>query len=165
MRLGYHVHDLIEGAADKVHELELSHGTHAGKRRAKSRAHNGRLGNRRINHALRAKVVDKSISHFERAAINANVFTNAEDGGVGLHLFPEPLPYCFEISCLRHKPFAADYAARPRSKNFLPRMTTDFTDQFRFRNSIPETVSQQIPPRKSVTSAFIRGEVFALANC
>src|SRR5215470_14059644 len=102
MRLGHHIDDLVEGAADEVHELELGHRTHARKRRAKRRAHNGRLGNRRIDHALWAKLVDKAISHLERAAIHANVFTNAEDRGVGLHLFPESLPDCFEVSCLGH---------------------------------------------------------------
>jgi hypothetical protein len=43
-------------------------------------------------------VVDKTVSDFERAAVNANVFTDAEDGGVGLHFFPESLPDCFEVS-------------------------------------------------------------------
>ena len=103
MRLGHHVHDLIESAADEVHELEFSHGTHAGKRRAKGRAHDSRLSDGRINHALRPKVVDKSVRNFERAAVNADVFTNTEDGGIGLHLFPESLPDCFEVCCLGHK--------------------------------------------------------------
>src|SRR6185437_14688838 len=97
MRLGHHVYDLVESAADEVHELELGDGTHTGKRRAKGRAHDGRLRDGSIDHALRAKVVDETVSHFERAAINANVFTNAEDGGIGLHLFPESLPDCFEV--------------------------------------------------------------------
>ena len=90
MRLGHHVHDLIKSAADEVHELEFRHGTHAGKRRAKRRAHNGRLGDGRIDHALRAKVVDKAVRDFERAAVNTDVFTDTEDGGVGLHLFQSP---------------------------------------------------------------------------
>src|SRR5262249_7221554 len=90
-------------AADEVHELKLSHWAHAGERRAKRRANNGGFGDRRIDHALRTKVVDETVSHFERAAVNANVFTDAEDGGVGLHFFPESLPDCFEISCLSHR--------------------------------------------------------------
>src|ERR1051325_1404547 len=102
MRLRHHVHDLVKGAADEVHELELSHRTHASKARAKGCANNGRLSNRCINPPLRTKVVDKTVRHFERAAINADVFTDAEDCGVGLHLFPESLPDCFEICCLGH---------------------------------------------------------------
>ena len=115
MRLGHHVHDLVKSAADEVHELKFSHRTHAGKRRAKRRAHNGRFGDRRIDDALRAKVMDKTVRDFERAAINANVFTDTEDAGVRLHLFPESLPDCFEISCLSHEnPFSADYADKRR---------------------------------------------------
>ena len=116
MRLGHHVHDLIKSAADEVHELKFSHGTQAGKRRAKRRAHDGRLGDGRIDHALRAKVVDKAVRHFERAAVNANVFTDTEDGGVGLHLFPESLPDCFEVCCLGHE-------------NLLPLICTDDADR------------------------------------
>src|SRR5471032_2216914 len=102
MRLGHHVHDLVEGAADEVHELELHHRTHARERRAERRAHNRRLGDRCVDHALRAEVMDKSIRHLERAAVDANVFANAEDTGIRLHLFPESLPYCFQICCLSH---------------------------------------------------------------
>src|ERR1051326_3196450 len=102
MRLGHHVDDLVEGAADEVHELELGHGTHAGERRAKRRADNRRFGNGRIDHALRAEVMNETVSHFERAALNADAFADAEGGGVGLHLFPESLADCFEICCLCH---------------------------------------------------------------
>src|SRR6185312_16172574 len=115
MRLGHHVYDLVEGAADEVHELELGDGTHAGKRRAKSRADDGGLRDGSIDHALRAKVVDEAVSHFERAAVNTNVFADTEDGGVRLHLFPESLPDCFEVCRLGHqKPFAADYSDQRR---------------------------------------------------
>src|SRR5215831_14880297 len=100
MRFGHHVHDLVEGTADEVHELKLSHGTHPGEACAKRRAHDGGFGNGRINHALRTKVVDKSVRHFECAAVNTDVFTNAEDRGVRLHLFPESLPDCFKVCCL-----------------------------------------------------------------
>ena len=102
MRLGHHVHDLIKGAADEVHELKFRDGTHAGKRRAECRSYNGGFGDGRIDHPRGAKVVDETICNFERAAVNANVFTNAEDGWIGLHLFPESLSDCFEISCLGH---------------------------------------------------------------
>jgi hypothetical protein len=102
MRLCHHVYDLVEGAADEVHELELGDGPHAGERCAKRRANDGRLSDGRIDDALRAKVMDESVSHFECAAVNANVFADAEDAGVGLHLFPESLSDCFEISCLSH---------------------------------------------------------------
>src|SRR5205823_10937257 len=102
MRLGHHVDDLVEGAANEVYELEFGHRPHARKRCAKSRAYDGRFGNRSINHALRAKVVDESISDFERAAIDANVFANTEHGGISFHLLPQSLPDCLKISCCCH---------------------------------------------------------------
>ena len=59
---------LVEGAADEVHELELGHGSHAGERRAISRTDDGGFGDRRIDHARGAKVVDKTISSQHRVA-------------------------------------------------------------------------------------------------
>src|SRR4051794_1842329 len=79
VRLGHHVHDLIEGAADEVHELELGYRAHAGERGAIGRAHNGGFGDGRIDYALRAEVVDEPVRDFERAAVDANVFADAED--------------------------------------------------------------------------------------
>ena len=92
-----HVDDLIEGAADEVHELEFGHGTQSGKRGAKGSAHDGRLGNRRINHALGAEAVDEAFGDFKSAAVDADVLAQAEDGGVTLHLFPDSLADGLEI--------------------------------------------------------------------
>src|SRR5260221_3413638 len=78
MRRSHHVYDLVEGAGDEVHELELSHRTQAGERRAVGRADDGRLGNGRVNHPLRAEVVDKAIGDLERAAVDADGFANAK---------------------------------------------------------------------------------------
>src|SRR5947207_7418598 len=83
VRFGHHVYDLVEGAADKIDELKFGDRTHAGKGRAKGGAHNCGFGDRSINHPLWTKAVDESIGHFERAAIDADVFTNTEDGGIG----------------------------------------------------------------------------------
>ena len=107
MRLGQHVGDLVKGAADEVHELELGHRPHAGKRRAKAGVDDRHLRDWRIHHALRAEAVNQSFGDFERAAINADVFADAEDRGVALHLFPDSLADRFQISdrcheCLRH---------------------------------------------------------------
>src|SRR5689334_8517003 len=79
MRLGHHVDDLVEGAADEIHELEFGDRTHSRERRAKSSANNGRFGDWRVNHPLRAKVMDKPVCDFEGTAVDANVLTNAED--------------------------------------------------------------------------------------
>ena len=61
------------------------------------------LGDGRINDPLGAEAVDEAVGDFERAAIDADVFANAEDGGVALHFLPDSLADGFEIGELRHK--------------------------------------------------------------
>src|SRR5581483_3728601 len=103
MRLGQHVGDLIEGAADEVHELELRHGTQPGERRAKAGVDDGHLGDGRIDHALRAEAVDESVGDLEGTAVDADVFANAEHRGIPLHLLPDPLANRFQISDRCHE--------------------------------------------------------------
>jgi hypothetical protein len=97
VRLRDHVGNLIEGATDEVHELKFGDGTHAGERRAESRTDDGRLGDGRIDDALGAEAVDETVGDFERTAINADVFAEAEDGWVAVHFFPDSLADGFEI--------------------------------------------------------------------
>ena len=103
MRLGQQVHDLVEGATDEVHELELGDGAHAGQRGAEAGVHDGHLGDGRIHDALRAEAVDEAFGDLERAAVNADVLADAEDGRVALHLFPDALADRFEISDRCHR--------------------------------------------------------------
>src|SRR6185437_12297662 len=42
--LGHHVADLVEGAADEIHELKFGDWTHSGERRSESRAYDGGFG-------------------------------------------------------------------------------------------------------------------------
>src|ERR1035438_5176443 len=97
VRLGQQVGDLVEGATDEVHELKFSHRTHAGQRRAKAGVDDGHLGDGRVDDARRAEAVDQAFCDLEGSAINANVFADAEDGGIAFHLFPNALADCFEI--------------------------------------------------------------------
>src|SRR4029077_7472154 len=78
VRFRDHVADLVEGAADEVHELKFGYRAHAGERRSEGRAHNGGRGDGRGDHALGAEAVDESVGDFERAAVNADVFAEAE---------------------------------------------------------------------------------------
>src|SRR5260370_31669015 len=48
------------------------------------RAHNGGFSNRSVDHALGAKTVDEAVSDLERAAVDANVFADTEDGWVAI---------------------------------------------------------------------------------
>ncbi len=97
MRLGQHVRDLIEGATDEVHELEFGHRPHAGESGAEAGVHDGHLRDGCVHHALGAKTIDQPFRNFERAAVNTDVFADAEDRGIALHLFPDALANGFKI--------------------------------------------------------------------
>src|SRR5581483_7466055 len=71
--------------------------THSSKRRTERCAHDRRFGDRRVDHALAAEVMDESFRDFERASIYADVFANTEDSGIALHLFPNAFADCFDI--------------------------------------------------------------------
>ncbi len=101
--LGNHVDDLVEGAADEIHELEFGHRTHAGERRAEGRADDGGLRDGRVDDALRAEAIDEAVGDFERAAVDADVFAETEDGRIALHFLPDSLADGFEIGELRHR--------------------------------------------------------------
>src|SRR5580700_4547749 len=98
VRFRDHVADLVEGAADEVHELEFGDRTHAGEGGSECRAHDGGLGDGCVDDALGAEAVDETIGDFERAAVDADVFAQAEDGGVAVHFFPDSLADGFEVS-------------------------------------------------------------------
>ena len=97
MSLRDHVGDLVEGAADEVHELEFGDGAHASERGSKGRAYNGGLGDGRVDDSLGAETVDESVGDFEGAAVDADVFAEAEDGWVAVHFFPDSLADGFEV--------------------------------------------------------------------
>ena len=59
--------------------------------------------NGRVDDPLGAKTVDESVGDFESAAVDTNVFPDAENGGIALHFLPDTLADGFEISELRHK--------------------------------------------------------------
>src|SRR6202140_5020284 len=97
VRFRDHVADLVEGAADEVHELKFGDGAHAGERRSEGRAHDGGLGNRGVDDALGAEAVDETVGDFEGAAVDADVFAEAEDRRVAVHFFPDSLTDGFEV--------------------------------------------------------------------
>src|ERR1051326_5837830 len=59
--LGNHVGDLVEGAADEIHELKFGDRAHAGERGAEGRTHDGGLCDGRVDNAFGTDAVDKSI--------------------------------------------------------------------------------------------------------
>src|SRR5262249_20702994 len=102
MRFGNHINDLVESAADEIHELEFSDRSQTGQRGAKGGPNDGGFGNRCVDDALRAEAVDEALGDLEGATVDADVFAKAEHGRVTLHFFPDPLADGFEISELRH---------------------------------------------------------------
>src|SRR4029077_18953407 len=63
-----------------------------------SRADDGGLRDWRVDDTLRTEAVDKAIRDFKRAAVDADVLAEAEDGGVTFHFLPYSLADGFEIS-------------------------------------------------------------------
>src|SRR5690348_11293360 len=86
---GYHVDDLIVRAADEVHELELGDRMHAGQRRSEGSAYDCRFRNRGIDHTFGAEVIDEPFRDLEGAAVHTNIFPDAKNGWIALHLFPD----------------------------------------------------------------------------
>src|SRR5271166_3412647 len=121
MRFRDHVADLVEGATNEIHELELGDGTHAGERGSEGRADDGGLGDGRVNDTLGAEAVDETVGDFERAAVDADVFAEAEDGGVAVHFFPDSLADGFEVGELHRvipTSFATDLRGSSQIKPF-----------------------------------------------
>jgi hypothetical protein len=103
VRFRDHVADLVEGAADEVHELKFGDGAHSGERCAESRTYDGGFGDGCVDDALRAEAVDEPVGDFKRPAVDADVFTQAEDGWVAVHFFPDSLADGFEVGELGHR--------------------------------------------------------------
>ncbi len=99
---GDHVDDLVESAADEIHELKLGYRTHAGERSAEGGAHDGRFRDGSVDNALGAEAIDEAVGDFESSAVDADVFAETEDGGIAFHFLPDALADGFEIGQLRH---------------------------------------------------------------
>src|SRR5450755_182111 len=97
-----HVSNLVKRATDEIHELKLGDRTQPGKRCTESGPDNGRLSYRRVNDAFAAETVYEAVRDLKRAAVNSDVFAKTKNRGVPLHLLPDSLSNCFEISELRH---------------------------------------------------------------
>ena len=118
MSLGHHIHDLVESTADEVHELKFRNRAHAGERCTKCSADNCRFCNWRIDHALETKAVDEAIGYFESAAVDSDIFAQAEDGGIAIHFFTNALTDGFEIRELGHVGLHLYLNPRSRAHHF-----------------------------------------------
>ena len=55
------------------------------------RAHDGRLADGRVDHALPAEALEQARGDLERAAVDADIFAEQHDGRVAVHLFEQGL--------------------------------------------------------------------------
>jgi hypothetical protein len=86
-----------------VQELNLGHRPHTHQRRARGRPDDARLGDRRVDDALRAEVVPKALRELKRAPVGADVLAEQEDALVVLHLLPERLTQRLEKGLRGHQ--------------------------------------------------------------
>ena len=100
--LGGEVGDLVEGAGDEVHELQLANRAQAEVAHADGRADDGALSNRCFDDALAAELCQKTFGDFERAAVNADVFADHQHGRVAFHLLAQALRDRLQIGHGRH---------------------------------------------------------------
>src|SRR6202040_1554966 len=65
--LRHHVYDLVEGAADEIHELKFGDRTHAGERCSEGSPNNRGFCDRRVNDALGTEAVNEAVRYLESA--------------------------------------------------------------------------------------------------
>jgi hypothetical protein len=73
------VDDLVARRMDIVRELNLRYRAQPGRRGAEGDAGDRRLGNRRVDHALRAELREQALGHAEHAAPRADVLAEQKD--------------------------------------------------------------------------------------
>ena len=97
VRLGGDGDDRVEGAGDEVGELELDDRTLAHPGGADRGADEALLGDRRVDHALRAELLEQARRDAEGAAEDADVLAEQEDAVVLAHRVLERGPDRLEI--------------------------------------------------------------------
>src|SRR5678815_4956309 len=85
--LGSEVRDLIERAGDEVCKLHFRNRTHAHQCSANGSADNCRFRNGCIDDARFSELFEETSRHFERTAVNADIFSKDEDVIVSFHFF------------------------------------------------------------------------------
>ena len=86
--LGDLIGDLVHGAGHEVGEVHVHHREKAGHRGAQGGAHDGGLGDRRVEHALRPELLRQPFGHAEGHAEH-DVLADAVHARVASHLLAE----------------------------------------------------------------------------
>jgi hypothetical protein len=82
VELGHLAHDLVEGRIDEAVELDLHHGAVPAVGEADGGAHDGRLGQRGVHHAVGAEVFLQAVGHPENTAEGADVLAHEDNFGI-----------------------------------------------------------------------------------
>jgi len=91
VQLGHLRDDLVEGGVDKAVELDLDYGAIAAHGEAHRGAHDRRLRERRVDHAVLAEVLLQAVGDAKHPAELADVLAHQEDPAVLLHRATQPL--------------------------------------------------------------------------
>ena len=78
--------DLVIRLRAEARELDLGHGHESGHRQADARADDGRLRDRRVEHAGVAEPFEQTVGHAEHPAVVADVLADQDDALVAGHL-------------------------------------------------------------------------------
>ncbi len=84
-------HQLVVRLHREAAELDLGQGHQAGDREPDRRADDHRLGDRHVEHAVRAEPVERAVGGAEHATVRADVLTQEHDALVARHLVEDRL--------------------------------------------------------------------------
>ena len=101
VHLGGLVGDLVHGQGQEIAEHDVDHRPHAGHGGADADAGKAGFGDRRVDHAGRAELLDQPAEHLERRAGLGDVFADDEDAGVAAHLLGQRLVHGLREGDLR----------------------------------------------------------------
>ncbi|MPN63423.1 hypothetical protein SDC9_211182 [bioreactor metagenome] len=88
----------IHGQRDEVHEHDFDDGLQAGERRAHGRRGDRRFGNRRVDHAFFAELLQQPACGLERAARMRDILAHHDHRGVLCHAVGHGLGDCVHIT-------------------------------------------------------------------
>src|ERR1700722_15219570 len=91
MSLSHEICNLVEGAHDEIDELHLADRPQPQIAHPASRANDGALADRRIDHPLPAKFFEQALAGLERTTVDANVLADQHHGRIALHLLKHGL--------------------------------------------------------------------------
>src|SRR4030095_16399148 len=91
-RLRGEIGDHVEGTGDEVYELRPGDGAHSHHRGTDRGPDDGRFGERRVDDALLAELLDQTVGDFEGASVDADVFAQQEHALIAGHLLANAGP-------------------------------------------------------------------------